>query len=124
MGGRGTAAVRGEFSSQLNSLQKHGYIKGAYQIPMDLSDNADRASHIFGDLPANVKGVTKNININQLKAGQDFIYKEPFQSKTDNTKPITVLYYKGEYIIHDGHHRVLRELWRGNKTIKAKIYKL
>ena len=124
--GRGSSKIAGgsgAFSDQISQLQQHPFFNDAYVNPIPLSDNADRASRLYGDLDADAKPVVRELDLSSLVSAQDFIYKQPLQS-SNSTGPITVLQYNGEYIVLDGNHRALKAMWHGDKKITANVYRL
>ena len=118
MGSVGTANY---FNAQLNTLQKSDYYDNAYQNPMPMSDNADRANRLYMELPVSVKPTVEEISPDKLKASQDFIYKNALINNKSKGNPV-VVNYRGEYIVLDGHHRVLRSLWNKQNKIKIDVY--
>lgn len=121
-GGKGSGG--GVFSAQISQLQTHPFIDDAFVNPIPLSDNADRATRLYGDLDASAKPDVMELNLLTLKSAQDFIYRQPLESTSDSSAPITVLDYRGDYMVLDGNHRALKALWRGDKRIKANVYHL
>lgn len=109
------------FNTQLNNLQKNNYLENAYENPMPYSNNAERAKRLYTDLPVDEKPTVEEINPNKLKSSQDFIYKNALIKNKSTGNPVVVK-YKNEYIVMNGHHRVLRSLWNKQNKIKIDVY--